>query len=628
MSNFFPPFLLIVFPLIMGCASFGKFYSSKPGRAIPPILVSIILLAAGIGIFISDYTSTIAFTWQPNAGQMQIIFDRSSIVMVVLGTVTLMIGAVYNAQHTSPINSVQQGLVFFAFAAAAVALTADHFLLRYAALEYAGLCVVGSMLSNSRQQDQPDWGNVATVFFNFRLGDIALLTAILVLQAESGTFAISPSIEAGMQARYILRLVASLGLLVAAWVKLAIWPLDRWVQAAKHLPPTLRTWYVDVLMPALGAYLFYRVSPLLQTVDHLPSMIIVMSILSLLAKVFVAHVSRERIPLNHLLNDLSTICLLSLGLSGNQNALWVYMIYWLIARMLFSFFTTKFEHSPPARPICRLCFSFSTSLSILAFSFLALLFITRQNSINALLVLSLWILVWVLLVIVRKSNSPDRSSLSNQTPHLSIRAYSLSFLSGLFMSLLVTSVISMVLFALTQVIKPQGIRIVSKDVLNLEALRFASFSFIIALLLDRIKAPQTWLDSLRVKEGNNYHLVKNSREKRNQDMSPISPARRDDIPSRFIKAANIVYRVVEQDSVERIALFFLNIFKFLFETVEQFASRELWEKALKMITRISRRIQAWNPGLLRLNSLWFLLFIILLLLVLLNDGILHFLPID
>ena len=624
MNNFIPPFLLIIFPLIMGCASFGRVFSSKSAHSMMPILAAVVLLAVGIGVFISDSTSTIAFNWQPNAGPMQIIFNRTSIVMVILITMTLLIGSVINARHDSPINSVELGLVFFAYAAATVALTAGHFLLRYTALEFAGLCIVGSVFVRGRQQNQPNWRAVPSVFLNFRLGDIALLTAIFVLQAESGTFTISPSIEVGMQAQYTLRLVASLGFLAAVWVKLAIWPLDCWARAAQHLPPFLRTWYVDLLMPALGAYLFYRVSPLLQTIDHLPSMVIIMSFMSLLAKTFVAHVSREKLPLKHLLNDLSTICLFSLGLSSHQNALWVYMIYWLIARILFSFFTMKFEHSPPARPGCRLSLSFSASFSILIFSFLALLFITCQNSLNALLILSLWILAWMSLLKILKSNSPDRSSLSDRTTLITKHAFFLSALSGLSISLLITNMISLALFVLTRIVKSQGIRIVSQGIVNLEVLQFASFSFILALLLERFKTPQIWLES----HWEVLHLGKHSREQRGQNRGHVRPARVDGIPAWFIQASKAVYQVVEQDAVERIALFLLSIFRFLFETVEQFASRDLWEKAIDTITKISRRIQAWNPGLLRLNTLWFLLFIALLMLVLLNDGMLYFLPID
>ncbi len=628
MSNFMPLFLLIAFPLIVGCASFRKVFPSKPVRSLIPVLAAVVLLAAGVAVFISDSTSTLAFTWQPNAGPMQIIFDRSSIVMVILVTVALLIGSVLNAQHASPINSIQQGLVFFAYTAAVVALTADHFLLRYTALEFAGLCVVGSVFAKGYQQDQPDWGNVIKVFLNFRLGDIALLSAILLLQAESGTFKIGPSIEAGTQAQYTLRLVASLGMLVAVWVKSAIWPLDRWAQAARRLPPILRTWYVDLLMPALGAYLFYRVSPLLQTIDHLPSMIIIMSILSLLTKTFVAHLSRERISFKHLLNDLSTICLLSLGLSSDQNALWVYMIYWLIARILFAFFTTKFEHSPPAHPGRRLCLSSFASFSLLAFSLSALLFITRQNALNPLLVSFLWILAWLLLLKAIRSNSPGRSLPSNRTPSLTKRAYFSSTLSGLFISLATTCVISLVLFALTQRVKSQGMWIVSQDLFNLEVMLFSSLGLILALLLERIKALQSGLEKLWRLAGKVLHLGEYSHGQNSRDAGTARQARLDGVPAWFIQSAKAIYRAVEQDSVERIALFLLRIFRFLFETVEQFFSRELWEKAIDTVTRISRRIQAWNPGLLRLNTLWFFLFIALLLLVLLNDGMLHLLPIE
>ena len=53
------------------------------------------------------------------------------------------------------------------------------------------------------------------------------------------------------------------GLAFAAWVKLGGWPFHIWSQSGERLSLASHAWLFATLVPALGAYLLYRVTPLL-----------------------------------------------------------------------------------------------------------------------------------------------------------------------------------------------------------------------------------------------------------------------------------------------------------------------------------------------------------------------------
>jgi NADH:ubiquinone oxidoreductase subunit 5 (subunit L)/multisubunit Na+/H+ antiporter MnhA subunit len=100
---------------------------------------------------------------------------------------------------------------------------------------------------------------------------VGLLTAILMLWATSGTLDISAALEAGkaLDPARLNWLVA--GFLLAVWVKLGGWPLHVWQQAGRQLTLFSHSWLYATLMPNLGLYLLYRVTPLLTLAAPLAS---------------------------------------------------------------------------------------------------------------------------------------------------------------------------------------------------------------------------------------------------------------------------------------------------------------------------------------------------------------------
>jgi multicomponent Na+:H+ antiporter subunit A len=112
---------------------------------------------------------------------------------------------------------------------------------------------------------RPAWGS----YLLLRLGDAGLLTGILILVDASGTLSISPALEAAqaLDATPLALVVA--GFVLAVWVKLSGWPFHLWSQPARRLALASHAWLYATVMPNLGIYLLYRVTPLLAQVGPL-----------------------------------------------------------------------------------------------------------------------------------------------------------------------------------------------------------------------------------------------------------------------------------------------------------------------------------------------------------------------
>ena len=152
-------------------------------------------------------------------------------------------------------------VTLLALAASNVAFLTDHFLARYMALEIVALCIALALLVEVRNSvgSRLAWKS----YLFLRLGDAGLLTAILILMVASGTLSIGPALEAGgaLDAARLGWVVA--GFVLAVWVKLGGWPFHLWSQSGQRLSLASQAWLYATVMPNLGLYLLYRVTPLL-----------------------------------------------------------------------------------------------------------------------------------------------------------------------------------------------------------------------------------------------------------------------------------------------------------------------------------------------------------------------------
>jgi NADH:ubiquinone oxidoreductase subunit 5 (subunit L)/multisubunit Na+/H+ antiporter MnhA subunit len=203
----------------------------------------------------------VAITWLPGMGAMALHLGVTGLCVAAAtawAAVLVLLGTTSRETFCAPTSGA---VMLIALAAAAVAYTAGHFLLRYVALEMVALVVALVPLIEVRGERGA--GLTRLVYLLFRVADAGLLAAILILFAASGTFDIGPALEAGQGLDQGLLEWTVLGLVIAVWVKVGGWPFSLWARAGGRLGTRSRAWTYATVMPTLGIYLLYRVTPLI-----------------------------------------------------------------------------------------------------------------------------------------------------------------------------------------------------------------------------------------------------------------------------------------------------------------------------------------------------------------------------
>ncbi len=204
---------------------------------------------------------TLVIEWLPGTGPMAFGLGAAGLYAALVTTWTAfltLLGAESSETEALPLSLA---LVLLALAAASAAFLAEHFLARYVALEVVALSIALAPLVELRGDEggRGFW----LVYVMLRLGDVGLLTAILILFDASGTLQITPALEAASALGAARLGWVVFGLVLAVWVKLGNWPLHLWISWGRPLSPQTQAWLFATVMPNLGAYLLYRVTPLL-----------------------------------------------------------------------------------------------------------------------------------------------------------------------------------------------------------------------------------------------------------------------------------------------------------------------------------------------------------------------------
>ncbi len=152
-------------------------------------------------------------------------------------------------------------VILTALSASNAAFLMGHFLGRYVALEIVALCVAAALLTESA--DRQDISSAGRVYLVLRIGDAGLLAAILILLDAAGSLDIDAALSVGVTLEGSLRVWTAAGFALACWVKLGVWPFHQWLDGGRALRLPARGWLFATVMPQLGLYLLYRVSPLL-----------------------------------------------------------------------------------------------------------------------------------------------------------------------------------------------------------------------------------------------------------------------------------------------------------------------------------------------------------------------------
>ena len=203
----------------------------------------------------------IAVEWLPGTGPMGLTIGASGLYSVLITTWIVFLVLLGTTSHSMGFRPLSGAVTLVAMAAANMAFLTDHFVARYVALEIVALCVALLPLVEVRNAagSRLAWSG----YLLLRVGDAGLLTAILILGDASGTLNITPALASSQALNSArLRWVVT-GFLLAVWVKLGGWPFHLWSWAGKRLSLASHAGLYATLVPNLGAYLLYRVTPLL-----------------------------------------------------------------------------------------------------------------------------------------------------------------------------------------------------------------------------------------------------------------------------------------------------------------------------------------------------------------------------
>jgi formate hydrogenlyase subunit 3/multisubunit Na+/H+ antiporter MnhD subunit len=257
--------LLIAFIALpfLGSLAIVLFLRRSPATARPVALAAsaATALCATALLPLTGKDPTLVVEWLPGTGPMVFGLGATGLYAALVTTwaaFLALLGATSAETETPPLSL---GLMLLALAAAGVAFLTEHFLARYVALEVVALSIALAPLVELRGDEggRGFWH----VYVMLRLGDVGLLTAILILFDASGTLAITPALEAaGTLGAARLGWVV-FGLVLAVWVKLGNYPLHLWSRWGRPLSPPAHAWLFITVMPNLGAYLLYRVTALL-----------------------------------------------------------------------------------------------------------------------------------------------------------------------------------------------------------------------------------------------------------------------------------------------------------------------------------------------------------------------------
>jgi len=224
-------------------------------------------------------------------------------------------------------------LITPALLGATLALLAGHFLLRYAALEVVALCVALAPLLAAPQEAnsrQTGWA----IYLLFRLGDVGLLAAILALYGRVGTLEIDAALAAGMELAEPRRSLIAAGFALAVWIKIGLWPFSLWLQAGRRLGYGKYAWLYLTLMPNLGLYLLYKVTPLLAIAGPVQRATLWIGAVVATISATLAAVQRQQEAGEIAMWSVQGGLILWAAAMGLKPLVWIALIWWTPLRLL------------------------------------------------------------------------------------------------------------------------------------------------------------------------------------------------------------------------------------------------------------------------------------------------------
>jgi hypothetical protein len=423
---------------------------------------------------------------------------------------------------------------------------------------------------------------------------------------------------------------------------MAIWPLDLWADICSSLPPIMRTWLVDLLMPALGAYLLYRTSPLLLSNRSISGLVVFIGCVAALTKVFFTSTNNQDVMLNRNQLVYSSVCLVLLAAVGDQNILWAFMIFWMITRLVFLLVSLRRELAPVPQKTQYPSLYLASQLLLLGFSIFALWQAALPAAISPALFVVLWTVCWMQLIRILKFSFSIKNMAQKRTKTEKFKEIIRSTLIGLSLAGIWAAAITGTIFLLSLLVKGKGIWIIpNRTYFPYFPLLSINFwcslilaAFVLFFLADKAAEIKKYAKTLV----NSIHLWKQPSLAKETGSNPdpldftasvssvlmavatyvyktIEHGSTSFVSKFLMTPATYVYENIEHGSIEKLVKGFQKVFTFLFAKVENFTSAELWLRTLRSVIDSSHKVQRMHPGLLRINLVLLLLFIVVLVLM-------------
>jgi len=424
--------------------------------------------------------------------------------------------------------------------------------------------------------------------------------------------------------------------------------LGFWADLCSSLPPTMRTWFVDLLMPSLGAYLLYRTSPLLLSSSSISGWVISIGCAVALIKVFFTPANNDGVILNRNPLFFSSLCLVILASVADKNILWAFMVFWMLTRLVFLLISLKQDLEPTSQKTKAPLLYFASQFLLLGFSLIVLWRASLQKSVSSVSITVLWTAWWIQLIHIVKFNYYLKNTTQTRTRKAKIKEFLQNVLIGLSLAGICITALSATIFLLSFLVKGEGIWIIPNRIyfpyFPILSLYFWA-SLILAVFVifflagspaELIKYAKILTNSIRLRKQSSLAKVIGSKSDPLDLTTSVSSffmaagtyiyktfeqGSTSNFSKFFITGATFIYENIEHGSIEKLVKGIQKIFNFLFAKVEKFTSIDLWLRALRSVIDSSRQVQRMHPGFLRANMVWLLIFIVVLVLIAVNPNI-------
>lgn len=542
----------------------------------------------------------------PSAGEMCVRVDASSLKLIALLNLMMAI-LIGSRMHTLAITPVQASFLFASLSAGNMALLSEHFLLRYIALELAAIWFLIELFLAFKGEESQIRQSISA-FINLRVGDAGLLIAIFLMLSASGSFIIMRSLEGALGLRADHLAITISGLVLAVWVKLGIWPLNWWARIGGHLHATLFTWFCRLLIPVLGGYLLYRSAVLIAAAPDLANLIAILACLSALLSTLIRifhSAYRDTILANQ---SFASCLLLGLAATGRGDQILPALISFLAARLLIDMLRhTEVEFNAQQKSIRTMWLLGARMLELILF--IPLIFHIASGFNQGVWIWLLWMGLGVQMLL--NAGKLDIFFMTKGKGKQPVKAVlQTSGMIGL------AALGALTLHHLSRIWTDQDHSLWPMNIFNQspQAYGMVLSSFLCAGILLWLvkylqKSPALKALLHQTAETVEKMLPKHMQAVSRQDVLNQTPllVRVYRKGMRFLGEREDIF-----DQYPRLIRMFSKMTRFLYERVEQFTSVDIWRKLQESVIHLARRLQEMHTGKLRLNLIWVVVVLVIL----------------